>query len=292
VIESKYNPADGKNWVKFIVITDRAKEAIRMGWKLSNAYIPKGFAGGGLWHGVEYAKEVTSGEYEHLAIVRNPRYEESMILTPEAFKAYNGEKELEIARLSNSKEKQEMGLKLFKRAKVENALDFEGVMVELPKSKKEVSLVEAVELADKITNMHGYASGDHMVKVGNDEMSVNDLVKKHMEACNAMDEMKKAKEEEGLKNDEEEEGTIAEGEKDVGSRGGDKSLTNEEDEDKEDAEKEKLKNEADAKKAEIRAKNEKLKNAARRGLGSEEEESPTIETGIDQVNRGKSRYGS
>ena len=196
VSDSFFNPVDGKNWVKFIVVSDRAKDAIRAGWKLSNAYVPKGFASGGENHGVSYTKEVTSGEYEHLAIVQHPRYEESVILTPEQFKAYNEEKKTELLRLANSKEeKQEMKLNIFKRVKVENTKEFDlsGLMVELPKSKAEMLLTEVVEKYDAVHNMHGYANGDHMVKIGEDEMSVNDLVKKHMEMCNAQKEAEDAK---------------------------------------------------------------------------------------------------
>lgn len=303
VIESFFNKSDGKNWVKFIVVSDRGKEAIRMGWKLSNAYIPNSFSGGGLWHGVQYAKEVTGGEYEHLAIVRHPRYEESMILSPEQFKEYNGEKEIEIARLANSKEtqpqkkeKSQMGLKMYKRTKVENSLDIEGIMIELPKSKKEFLLTDIVDKFDAIQNMHGYANGDHLVKMGDDEMSVNDLVKKHMEMCNKMEKMNAGGEGEPgvdieMENGEDEESTIDAGEKDVGSRGGDKSLDNEEDEEAD--KKEKMKNAAD-RKAAIKAKNDKIKNSGRKGLGESEEfeETAVVELSGDKIARGRARYGS
>jgi hypothetical protein len=65
VIESFFNAADGKTWAKFIVVSERGLTAIRRGYKLSNAYIPKSFSDGGLWNGVTYKKEVTAGEYEH-----------------------------------------------------------------------------------------------------------------------------------------------------------------------------------------------------------------------------------
>ena len=306
VIESFYNKADGKNWVKFIVVSDRGKEAIRMGWKLSNAYVPTSFSGGGENHGVSYAKEVTGGEYEHLAIVRNPRYEESMILTPEEFKLYNGEKEIELTRLANSKDKpkenSKMGFNLFKKTKVENSVSIDGLMVELPESKKEMLLTEVITKYDAVHNMNGYANGDHMVKVGENEMSVNDLIKKHVEMCNAEEE-RVAKENAGegepgedIENDEDEVGTVDEGLGDVDSRGGDHSLDNEEDEVEKDEPKkkppvdDKKKNATEAKKkAEIKAKNDRIKNAHLRDAA---EDTATVELGIDQVARGKARYGS
>jgi hypothetical protein len=309
VIDSFYNKSDGKNWVKFLVVSDRAKEAIRMGWRLSNAYIPTSFSGGGENHAVSFAKEVTGGEYEHLAIVRHPRYEESVIMTPEEFKVYNGEKELELTRLANSKdnvkEKVNMKFNIFKRTKVENAIDIEGLMIELPKSKKEMLMSDVVTKYDAVLNMNGYANGDHMVKVGEDEMSVNDLVKKHMEMCNAQKEAEEKQEnggegepgmdiDESLDNDDAEAGTVDEGMKDVGDRGGDKSLDNEEDEEADKKPKKKMNSAADAKAKALKLANAKAKAArlANAHAVDAEMETATVELACDQVARGKSRYGS
>jgi hypothetical protein len=59
---------------------------------------------GGEWHAVPYDRKVLVGEYDHLAIVDNPRYENSIILTPEQFKSYNSELEEELSRIRNSRE--------------------------------------------------------------------------------------------------------------------------------------------------------------------------------------------
>lgn len=297
VVESFFNAADGKHWVKFIVVTDRGFRAIKNGMRLSNAYIPhQQYGKGGLWNGVEYAKEVLGGEYEHLAIVPNPRYEESVIMTPEQFKMYNSEKEIELKRIANSKDQSQkgektMGLNFFKRSKVENSADLESTVVLLPESKKELTISELVKRQDKIENMQGYANDDHMVKVGNEEMSVGDLKKKHMDMASKVEEAKKnAESDEGgepgkgadddMQNDAEEEGTISAGVKDVGDRGGDKSLDNEEDEEK--------KKKAE-KKENSRAKASALKNA---GPLSEPEMPTQIHTSYDAVQKGKARYGS
>lgn len=216
VIRSFYNAADGKHWCEFIIVSERGLRAVKNGMRLSNAYLPKTYAQGGMWNGVSYDKEITSAEYEHLALVNNPRYEESVILSTEDFKKYNEDHQMELKRLANSKEEQgesKMGLNFFKRAKIENALDIESTVVQLPKSKKEMTISELVEAHDKIVNMHGYASEDHMVKVGENEMSVKDLVKKHMDQCNEMEEMKKNSE-----------ASEKEDEEAVGDRGGDKAL--------------------------------------------------------------------
>ncbi len=297
VVESFYNAADGKNWVKFIIVSELGLSAIRRGYRLSNAYIPKSFGPSGLWNGVSYQKEVTSGEYEHLAIVKNPRYEESVVMSPEEFKAYNDEKNVKLERLANSKEERgETKMKFWKREAVKNAADLEGVMVELPKSKTEISLTKLINDHDAILNMHGYANGDHLVKVGDkDEMSVNDLVKKHMEMSNELEKLKSAAGPEGgepgkgdddsdpaMVNDEE---SLKEDGSDVDGRGGDKNL-NSEDED----EKKKKENEA---KDEEKMKNAKAKAAALKNAHLKEATPVArVELGMDQVARGKMRYGS
>lgn len=189
VLESFYNPADGKTWAKFIVVSDRAEKAIRSGYKLSNAYVPKGFGPGGLWNGVQYAKEVTSGEFEHLAIVRNPRYEESRILTPDEFKAYNEEKQVELKRLANSKKEKSM-LKFWEKKAVENTADLEKCSVSLPKSGKEVSITKLINDADMMEMNAGkemMANGDHMVECGDKKMSVNDMVAMHKKMNDELD---------------------------------------------------------------------------------------------------------
>ncbi len=332
VIESFYNPADGKHWAKFIVVSDRGLRAIRNGFRLSNAYIPQLINASDVWNGVDYQKTVTDGEFEHLAIVKNPRYDESVIMTPDEYKMYNEKLTGELKRIANSKgtkkENTEMKPKFtfFKRTKVENSVDLEGLVTTLPESKKEVIVTNALAEYDKILNMNGYANGDHMVKVGEkDEMSVNDLVKKHMEACNELSEMKKnaagdkggepgtgkddvdpevANEDDSVENEEDEsvdnEGITMGGDGDVGTRGGDKSLDNEDEDESVDNEdddgdeddkkkKEKTKNEL-AKKAEAKKKAASLKNAH---LNSRDDfETVKVDLAEDQVARGKSRYGS
>lgn len=269
VVESFYNAADGKTWVKFIVVSDAGHEAIRNGWKLSNAYIPKGFGSGGLWNGVEYAKEVTSAEYEHLAIVPNPRYDESIILDAEQFKAYCADKQLELSRVANSKENEKgekSVLNIFKKTKVENAADFDSMMVVLPQSKVELTLSECVAQLDKVHNMHGYANGDHLVKVGDKEMSVNEMCDAYGKMMQNEEDMKKknAEEEEKKKNEE--------------KKPEDDKKENEEKKEDEDKKKE---NET-----EIEKKVNALKNADQSPLRD------PVRVDLDKTARGKARYGS
>lgn len=301
VVESFYNEADGKHWVKFIACSERAERAIRKGFRLSNAYLPQLGGQGGTWNGVSYQKEVTGGEYEHLAIVNNPRYEESVIMTPDEFKAYCEEQTLELKRLANSKkEKTAMSkLKFWNRKAAENAADLEGLSVTLPKSGKEKTIVQLVNEADEAEGKKGLANGEDKIKVGDKEMTVNDLVKGYEaleKECNDLKSMARNEDDEDgeLENeddDSEVENDDVEGDVDNEDAGDDeeakkKALQLAEHEEKEILEKKKQNSKA---KAEEGKKNfKKLKNAHRK----DHEEVVHVDLSADRLARGQQRYGS
>jgi hypothetical protein len=103
VVKSFYNEFDGAWWAE-IIADDEAQGYIEKGWAVSNAYLPTELGSGGVYHDIDYDKEVKSGVYEHLAIVDNPRYEEAVIMTPEEFKDFNEGRKTELDKLKNSKE--------------------------------------------------------------------------------------------------------------------------------------------------------------------------------------------
>lgn len=296
VIESFYNSADGKHWVKFIIVSERGERAIKNGLRLSNAYVPLKFASGGLWNGVSYAKEITAGEYDHLAVVSNPRYEESVIMTPDDFKKYNDDKVIELKRLSNSKDDKKgnkMAFKIFKRTKVENALDPD-LSIVLPKSGREITVTQLVNEMDdmeekkKANNVE--ANPEHMVKMHDGTMcNVGELVEKHKALHDELESMKgeKTNEEEGDLNTEEtevdsESVPAMNEEEDVKKK-------MKPDSDEKEVEAKKKMNEIATKKAEAKRKADALRNAS---AASVAEETQVIEFSSDMVARGKARYGS
>ena len=166
--------------------------------------------------------------------------------------------------------------KIFKKEKVENSADLEAMSVLLPESKKEVTVAEAINIADKFMNMHGYANGDHMVKVGDEEMSVNELGKKY---CS----MKKNMEEEALRKKEEEEAVA------------NKKKKNEDDEKaKAEEEKKKLNEAEEARKAAdekaLKEENDFLEKLANAGLPPQADDKNKVL--VDGFAVGKQRYGS
>jgi hypothetical protein len=292
VVESFYNKADGKHWCKFIIVSERGKSAIRRDMRLSNAYKPtKPYGPGGLWNGLDYDKEVTGGEYQHLALVPDPRYDESVIMTAEEFKAYNEEKLLEVERISNEKESRPMPLNLFKRDKLKNSTDFDGVMIELPKSKREVLLTtlvnemdDAEEKKKKDEKEPPMANGEHMVEYGGAKMTVNEMCAAHKALHDEMEEMRKNTDDPDEKGEDD-----------------DKTADDKTGELKKNAEEaaakaETAKNELEAARTKAAEKAKAAKEKADRLANARDKpqqtEGPTIDTMSEQIARGQSRYGS
>lgn len=291
VVESFFNKPDGNHWCKFIITDKAGITAIQQGYVLSNCYVGKGFGPGGEWHAVPYAKEVTTAEYEHLAITQKPRYKESIILTSEDFKKYNEEKEAELIRLSNSikkvetdnQKKQEikkMKFNFFKKEKFDNSMvDLEQMSVILPKSKKEMTierLINSMDEQEMNSEEPRLVNGDDKVKVGDQEMTVNELTEKYNSMCKA-------------KNSEEEE---AKKKKDLEDEKAKNELEEEKEKNSDELEKEKEKNsDEEKKKADEKAQNsahfERLSNAHARVASA-----PVTDFSWDQAARGKQKYGS
>jgi hypothetical protein len=331
VYESFFNEKDGKHWVRFIVVSKEAEQAIKNGMRLSNCYVAQSYGEGGTWNGISYDKEVLRGEYDHLAIVPNPRYEESIILDTEEFKKYNEDKSIELKRLANDRNNHlgdsRMKFNIFKRAKVENSSDISGMSVELPKSKVEVSLEKLINEADEVElkkDKPKMAVMSHLVEFADEKISVEDLIEKTQNAMDDLEEMKKKNKKSKSKNEDDMDG-------DDGEDSDDDGFENEEDEEEEEQEKDsdkkdpkekkmnkkKKKNskdqdedeeeededhkhknrrnneieEARRKKELARLKAEKIKNA-NLSAGGEDFEDSYISTSLSQVNRGKQLLGS
>lgn len=306
VVESFYNEADGKHWVKFIVCSERGERAIKRGFRLSNAYIPQLGGQGGVWNGVSYQKEVTGGEYEHLAIVNNPRYDESVIMTPEEFKTYCEQQTQELKRLANSKkENNAMKLKFWNRKPAENAADLEGLSVTLPKSGKEMTIVQLVNAVDEAEAKKGMANADDKVKIGDKEMTVAELVKRCEKAENDLAQMAKNDDDEESVDNEDEDEVENEDEESVDNEDED-SVDNDEDEEakkkalelaeheEEEIVEKKKQNSAKSKKqtpeqkAKAKKNFESLKNAHKNSATP----AISVDLSTDKLARGQQRYGS
>lgn len=181
VVRSFFNPADGKHWAEFMITDDEALNLIEAGWLLSNCItVLDREELGTNYIGVYCDYKLLDGEYDHLAIVSTPRYNESMILTPEQFKEYNDIKKGELTALSNKEDPitkgDPMKLKIFKKAKSDvKDLNLSETFVTLPKLKREVSLEQLINEADDVPERR-VADGDDIVRIGDEELSVSEIV--------------------------------------------------------------------------------------------------------------------
>lgn len=267
VVKSFYNEADGKHWCQFVIHSERGLNAIARGWKLSNAYMPQQYGTSGRWNGVDYDKEVVNAEYLHLAIVPDPRYQESIVLTPQEFRDYNEKQSKQLALVANSRESTTMKvLSFFKRTKIENAAEFSDAIVVLEKSKKEMSVADVISKYDDVLS-NEVDDVSKRVKVGDEEMTVNEICEKYMNMKAELDGYKNADDEKKKKDEEE-------------------AKKNEEDKKKKDEE-------ANKNSLEEKKKADAIKNAEddknKKAIANEDE---TVQTMDTQVSLGKSRYGS
>jgi hypothetical protein len=262
ITDAFYNEKDGWGWFKFIAVSDEAHSAIRKGWRVSNAYTPTRFAGGGTKNNLPYDREILDGEFTHLAIVPDPRYEDAKIFTPDEFKAYQAEKQKSISEIHNSKQpqKDKPMLKFFKTKTEEVAADDidSDTMIELSNGQT----ATVAEMVNALTAEKQAKKEPATVMVDGEKMLVSDLVKK-FELLNA-----KAK-----KNEDD---AVDDDESDAKENESDEE--DKENEDDDDSMKEK--------------KNQKhfddLKNA--RELSMTHKQVQTISTMTDRVALGKSRY--
>lgn len=216
VTESFYNELDGWLWVKVILTDDEAKQAVANGWSVSNAYVVTEWSGGGMHHNVPYDKKVVNGDFTHLAIVPNPRYEEALILNPDEFKAYQEAKRTRLAELHNSKDdnsteqKGKTMFKLFKNTKQEVTSIDADTMLEVKNDKGETSEVKISDMITAVLNAKKNEADDDVKKeeekekvnmdtcvtVGDEEMTIGELMNRY----SAMNAKKNEAEEEETEN--------------------------------------------------------------------------------------------
>ncbi len=275
VTDCFYNELDGWLWSKILVTSNKGMKAVNNGWSVSNAYVPMAWGGGGSHHNVDYNRKIGEAEFTHLAIVPDPRYENAKIFSPEEYKRYNEAKRTEINELRNSKRKP-----MFKFFKNE---------------KKEVSVNEVDD--DTIVELQNGKT----ITVGEmnkalEEAEADPMLKK-IAAYEALENARKAKKNDkedtaGTK-DEEEHEEDGEEKMNEAEEAEYKRLSEKKNRMKKNSEgeKEEKKNSTGAPtEEELKAfnelKNAKAKEAATQYTG------PKIDLDVDQLARGKARYGS
>ncbi len=276
VISNVHYADDGWYWCDALVWDPQTIDnCLNKGYSLSCAYDVTQWGPGGVNNNIPYDREVLDGEYTHMAIVPNPRYERAKILI-------------------NSKGGAIMGLlKWFSKDKdqkeIENSADLDKVKVDMGNGT-EVPLKEMIELfnaqhAPAVT----LADTDLIDVGGGKKVALKDIKASYASRHNADDEdaKKKAKEEEDRKNAEDKE----KAEKDEKEKANRKNA--EEHEKGEHKDKEDKMDNCLACSKEVERKNnahhEELANAARARSG--EFHPPQLRSTAEKVAEGRKRYG-
>ena len=301
VSDSFYNELDGWAWFKFIAVDDEAHAAISKGWAVSNAYKPTEWGYGGTKNNCPFDREVKNGEFSHLAIVPDPRYEGATIMTPEEFKIYQEGQKAKLAELQNSNPKGKTMFKLFKNSRQEvtsvdedTVVEFEdGTSATVAEMRNAVKKNEA-STAMKATEMEELAKKYKNIKKN----------KKHMKNEDDYEEMDNAEESQGDQDDEgdDEIGDDKKPDRDYKKKDIEKKnkkhMKNEaeveEDEDSEEDEEwedgKKGVKENKEKKNSV-SDDERYFNELRNANFKAESVAPSVETGASMLQRGQQRYG-
>lgn len=321
VVKSFYNAADGKHWAEFLVLSDEAESLIRDGgYRLSNSYYVTHKGPPGTWNGVKYRFEVAAAEYEHLALVPDPRYSESVIMTPDEFQAYNEQRIAEVPKFYNSKKgsKRMKGLSFFTRQKVKNSEDYAKTSVTLPKSGKEYTILQLVNKADEVEMGEGddtprLVNSKDLIEVDGKKMTIGKFMKLHNQL---LERLENEDDEEMENEDEEDEDDVEEEDFDNEDEDQDDEVVEKTekaekkskglDNKKKNKKSNKKKNSYDdedveeevERRVKAREKATRLRNA--RGLEDDDdsfesgmsERNRPAETSIDQIRRGSLRYGT
>lgn len=312
VCDSFYNEKDGWAWFKFIAIDDKVYNAIKKGFSVSNCYNVTQWGNGGTKNNCAYKQEILNGEFEHLAIVPDPRYENSCIMTPEEFKKYQDglDKQLNELRNSKSEEKKPM-FKFFKNEKKEVT----GADIDLDTSVELEggTSVTLRQMVNSVSEAQKKEADEKKLKVGETDMTVEELMDA-FKAINSKGKKKNKKkngESEAKTPDEEDEGEEVSGDQDEEGDdeiGTDKANKKNKKKNKKknagDEEDDCMANEADADEKKKNDKggdtqevevNDKFFNDLRNAHLTNNKQvaaQPRVMVSIDRVELGKKRYGS
>lgn len=206
VTRVSFCPEDGWFYADFIICDDEAKKCIdEDGYSVSCAYNVLDVASGGLWHDIKFDGEITEGCFTHLALVKQPRYEESKITKQLPVMLVNGKS----AHYVNQTEESEM-FKIFKKKENEKQEDFSNLHVAI--NGKDVPVAEIIKSfienkkneKDEKKEEKRMAKDEDIVDINGNAYSIAELKAAYASKKNEKEEEKK--EEEGKEEKKENEG--------------------------------------------------------------------------------------
>lgn len=190
--EAYFDPVDGWYHVKGVVDTEPAKAQMKIK-RPSCGYRVTSFGPGGVYHGIKYDAEITGIEFNHLAIVEKPRYEEATF------------------RLNSVSNPTNMNVFKFLKKLVTRENGADGTPVETVKTESaELGGDTTVEIEGKEVRLNDLAKAwmeqtaaavtkkaslDDVIEIDGTDVKLNELVDTYRKArCNAAEKAKKDEE--------------------------------------------------------------------------------------------------
>jgi hypothetical protein len=274
-----HNPTDGWDWVEFLVWDEGTKQNCDKGFQLSCAYVPTEVkVQPGMYHNIPYDGEVISGTYTHMAIVKDPRYERSLIMC----NSLGGKMKKLLLKLIGKTEPVELDNS--------TEIEIDGKKISLEALVNAFKAEQAEKEKAALENSIKEIKDDTLIKVDGVEVSVKDLKEAHSAHTARLNAMAEA-DEKAKKEKEEAEAKNAADEAEKKKKDDEAAEA-----EKKNAAEQAAKDEADKKAAETEKKNaaykafQDLKNA--KDKGGNMKPMPEFENETDKLARGKSKYGA
>lgn len=196
-----YEPSEDLWYAEFVVETEEAAKLLRDGWGVSTAWYGEEYGSGGTLNNVPYDREVKRARYEHLAIVKNPRYEMAVgarFLNSKALQQDIKDSTIQTKLTPSMKGKLMLG-RVWKMIKTKEEIKVnanEDLHVEIDgKTTSLKSVLDEIRRANEAAAQpeKKMLQGEDVVEIDGKKMTVNELVKAYKDACGykmSMDEKK------------------------------------------------------------------------------------------------------
>ena len=207
VADLHYHEAEELWYAHFVVDNEQAVELLKNGYGVSTAWYGQKWEKGGTYNNVPFNRELKEGKYEHLAIVKNPRYE--MAKNPIFMNSEDRQNDQSKDKIITDKKKGSISMlgKVFRKMiSREEIMQNSGETVVIEVNGKEVPLADVVEALAK-KDEKPMINGTDEVDVDGEKVTINQLIEafKNSKKKNMDDEEKKELEDKGTKKENEEE---------------------------------------------------------------------------------------
>jgi hypothetical protein len=299
VSEFVYDVGSDNWYANFIVDDQAAVDLLNDGWGVSTAWFGDEYKEGGTINNVPFDRELVRGRYEHLAIVKEPRYEMArnpiFLNSKPCITNINDSKINFESNLKNKKGPTMINkiFKIFTKREEIATTDGEEIFVnvngsEMPLSKLILNEKEEKEEKEKEDDKK---IENEMIDLDGEKITVNELIKRYKASRKKSNESSDSDDKEEKKNNEEDPQEEKEEKVKKELEDVEKAIEDEEKAEKGEGNNSKKKNSKESDDAEKEAKEnfEKIKYVHENGI-SYELESEFIST-KERVEMGKNRYG-